>query len=540
MGAGTHAFLGWLLAPGCAWRNDRSIHRGRLPRDVRSLGWFAPWAGSFGEAGDLMSSRALMNVRVGRCQFEGGSSILAAVMRVRAITVEKLFARFDHTIVLNRDEHITIVHAPNGYGKTALLRLVHALATGDVSTLREIPFHKLRVRYDDEYWVELEQVAEAEPEEPQQRQGESPEIRLSCTFGVSDDAWLTLDLPTDFGTLVRTGISILDSIDRQVGEPLDWPGKWDAVKQFEPHRAKIFMAAWLASWPVNLVSIQRLLVPRPPENVAQLARHPAPSPKGVAALVASGATEPKSRSFQSAVEVYSNEFRDKLQAVQAEYAQKSQQLERSFPGRLIAAHSTDDHSDDELQAQLAALEQRRNHLMALGLLSKDESEVDTRTAALDESTRRVLWLYTQDNREKLAVFDDLAARLGLLTELINSRFAFKELRTDPERGFWFVNVDDGSELAPGFLSSGEQHQLVMLYEFLFHMKAETLVLIDEPELSLHVSWQVEYLRDMQRIIDIAGIDVVIATHSPQIIHDRWDLTVELQAPGAAAPAELSE
>jgi predicted ATP-binding protein involved in virulence len=30
------------------------------------------------------------------------------------------------------------------------------------------------------------------------------------------------------------------------------------------------------------------------------------------------------------------------------------------------------------------------------------------------------------------------------------------------------------------------------------------------------------------ITKLTEIDVLIATHSPQIIHDRWDLTVELK------------
>jgi predicted ATP-binding protein involved in virulence len=58
----------------------------------------------------------------------------------------------------------------------------------------------------------------------------------------------------------------------------------------------------------------------------------------------------------------------------------------------------------------------------------------------------------------------------------------------------------------------------------------SLILIDEPELSLHILWQQEFLRDLEEIIKIAGLDFLIATHSPQIIHDRWDLAVELEGP----------
>lgn len=56
------------------------------------------------------------------------------------------------------------------------------------------------------------------------------------------------------------------------------------------------------------------------------------------------------------------------------------------------------------------------------------------------------------------------------------------------------------------------------------------MLIDEPELSLHVGWQVEFLKDLQEIIELADLDILMATHSPDIIQDRWDLTVELKRP----------
>ena len=80
------------------------------------------------------------------------------------------------------------------------------------------------------------------------------------------------------------------------------------------------------------------------------------------------------------------------------------------------------------------------------------------------------------------------------------------------------------------LSSGEQQILALLYKLLFNVKPDTLILIDEPELSLHVAWQQEFLKDLQDIIKFVGFDVLIATHSPQIIHDRWDLAVELKGP----------
>lgn len=47
--------------------------------------------------------------------------------RIKQISVKNLFGMFDHTIPLNVDERITIIHGPNGFGKTALLRLLDTL-----------------------------------------------------------------------------------------------------------------------------------------------------------------------------------------------------------------------------------------------------------------------------------------------------------------------------------------------------------------------------------------------------------------------------
>jgi len=45
-------------------------------------------------------------------------------MRLQEIRTHKLFRLFDHVIPLNMDERITIIHGPNGYGKTAILRMI--------------------------------------------------------------------------------------------------------------------------------------------------------------------------------------------------------------------------------------------------------------------------------------------------------------------------------------------------------------------------------------------------------------------------------
>jgi ABC-type transport system involved in cytochrome c biogenesis ATPase subunit len=72
------------------------------------------------------------------------------------------------------------------------------------------------------------------------------------------------------------------------------------------------------------------------------------------------------------------------------------------------------------------------------------------------------------------------------------------------------------------LSSGEQQIVSLVVKTLVHASQGCLILIDEPELSLHVSWQ----RVLPRVFDLIArrfkCDIVVATHSPLIISSVSD------------------
>ena len=63
-----------------------------------------------------------------------------AAYRVKSIHVRKLFGVYDHDVVLNADERVTIVHGPNGVGKTALLRLTNTLLLGNYLAFLTVRF----------------------------------------------------------------------------------------------------------------------------------------------------------------------------------------------------------------------------------------------------------------------------------------------------------------------------------------------------------------------------------------------------------------
>src|SRR5205823_3424720 len=124
----------------------------------------------------------------------------------------------------------------------------------------------------------------------------------------------------------------------------------------------------------------------------------------------------------------------------------------------------------------------------------------------------VLPIYAHDVEQKLAVFNDIAQKIEVLKGVINAHFQYKAISISKEKGFEFSTRYPKLRpmpLAPSHLSSGEQHLLVLLYELLFVVEPNSLIMIDEPEISLHVAWQLAFLSDLQKIADLASIDVVI-------------------------------
>jgi predicted ATP-binding protein involved in virulence len=97
----------------------------------------------------------------------------------------------------------------------------------------------------------------------------------------------------------------------------------------------------------------------------------------------------------------------------------------------------------------------------------------------------------------------------------------------PDKGFIFKTTDGKTELKLSELSSGEQHQIILLYELIFNLAPDTLVLIDEPEISLHVAWQELFISDLLKIMQLQKTQAIVATHSPQIIDVHSELKYDL-------------
>ena len=91
----------------------------------------------------------------------------------------------------------------------------------------------------------------------------------------------------------------------------------------------------------------------------------------------------------------------------------------------------------------------------------------------------------------------------------------KIIRTENEIRFSQI----GETLLPYKLSSGEKQILVILLTVLVEDQQPYVLLMDEPEVSLHIEWQ-KQLIDL--IIELnPNVQIILTTHSPAVIMSGW-------------------
>lgn len=104
-----------------------------------------------------------------------------------------------------------------------------------------------------------------------------------------------------------------------------------------------------------------------------------------------------------------------------------------------------------------------------------------------------------------------------LEELICKMFSGNKTLRFEDAGI-SVKSDDGEAIGVTSLSSGEKHVLGIFIETLF--AESNSLLIDEPEISLHVDWQRMLISSMSQLNPSAQL--ILTTHSPEIMAEVPD------------------
>lgn len=172
---------------------------------------------------------------------------------------------------------------------------------------------------------------------------------------------------------------------------------------------------------------------------------------------------------------------------------------------------------------------RTCHYITDSRLMKMKTEVRDETLYLNTASMKE---YADGMKKLLAENENdesFIRRLEIFKRVIERcDFANKYMEIDKRFGIRFVSKDElETKLLLDDLSSGEKHMIIQAYEILFKAQSGTLVMIDEPELSLHMMWQMNYLKNLSEMMDERQFQCIVATHSPQIFNSLWSKSVDL-------------
>lgn len=440
-------------------------------------------------------------------------------VRIKSIDVAGLFGLYDHHVTLKGDR-VTVIHGPNGVGKTVFLKLTNALLKGRYNEIVQIPFRTFEIQFDDGSIVRV--LTESE--------GASPD-KVQVSFEKQGDGRdsVTLDVKEVNTNRLAQQISEASPFFSQVG-----PDEWVDRRSDE-----VISSEELVARAVDLV---------PKDNKKWRAREPRGLRElrgriNVHLIEAQRLIRLSNRSpdwryrpnidriTTATVQEYSKDLKQRLETTLANYAKQSQKLDQSFPQRLLTG-SIEALSTEQIKNEMQAVEATRDRLKSIGILDRGDPSQDayplqiSQLDSLRADQRSVMSVYARDTQEKLAVLTELSDRIEILLSVLNRKFTNKTVTISRDAGIVVFGKNE-KQIPVTALSSGEQHELVLLYDLLFKVTPNTLVLIDEPELSLHISWQKGFMDDLLEIIRVAHFDVLMATHSPYIVGDRSDLLVVL-------------
>jgi predicted ATP-binding protein involved in virulence len=417
-------------------------------------------------------------------------------MKIQKIEIKNLFDQFDYDIPLTNPEDLLILTAPNGFGKTMILNIIDKLFNRKFNFFLELAFEYFVIEFENNHRIEVKKQNDAIIKFTLKK---SHQESIVYTYSkASDDSIdnLVKSLSKKFPFLIYTE---------------DWlwyNNENEELLEFEDITKKYKV-------PASIV-----------DNYNKILKYPLQFSEFFYESLPSTCFIKEQRLYdfdedEHTINTLADDLIFKIENTALEGLEISQNLDNTFPKRLLS--ETTKIVEQEFINRFETLRQKQAKLHKYGL-SESEQEVPP----YSEENARLLSVYLNDIEKKVGAFDNLIQKIDLFTTILNERrFTFKTIQINKEKGFHFV-TNKGKELSLTDLSSGEQHEVVLLYELIFRTTSNTLVLIDEPEISLHITWQKEFLKDLLAIIELQKMQVIVATHSPSIINDRWDLVFNLQ------------
>jgi predicted ATP-binding protein involved in virulence len=447
-------------------------------------------------------------------------------MELKSIKINKLFGLFDYNIDLNNIGDLTILTGPNGYGKTTILNIIYNLFNQRFFYFQKLNFELLSYYFTEGQRIDVVKKKGKERTEQTIQFVNNQQIVIPQkveTIDIQIDLFKNENKVETFTYNYELENRLAQELRRFFPINQLTPDLWIDERTGKQTTLNDFLNENSNQLPERIITLIKRQGDKNTQILQLLSKinvYLIKEQRLLRQVLGNNRVVNQNKAFTNTIEEYANELRGLIEQKQLEAYHMTQQLDSSFPKRLIECKEF--LSETDFNARFAQLTKKQKQLQTFGIATTKQDVTE-----YNKETANVLTVYLEDSENKLRVYDDLLSKIELFVNILNEkRFAFKSIVINGTKGFYF-QLSNGQQLNLTDLSSGEQQEVVLLYELLFKTNPNTLILIDEPEISLHVIWQKAFIQDLQRIAKMKQISFLVATHSPQIINDKWELTRDL-------------
>lgn len=408
---------------------------------------------------------------------------------MKHIEIKGLFNRFDYSFDFGGQE-IQMLTGPNGFGKSTILRCIKAFSDSDLRYFFPLPFKSIKMRNDE---INKEILLE-----------KNAEKRFLINGKYFTDK-IMLEHKSPFVRRRVGGDYVIELWDNSEQNSSDS----SQLDKNEYKEALITMKDIVGD--VFFIEEQRLIQKKQNEKSKSYW-----DGKGLYK------TEKIGGDWESVIELIPDKIKGYLDIAAGEYANKANALDATYPQRLFD-DSDDSFSEEEYKRQSELMDSKLDKLRKYEI-----SQFGKMEAQYKAKYEKALKIYFEDFNEKYKTYEKLIEKLDMFTDMVNKRIYFDEIRIDKDKGCVVVDKENEKDVLDlNKLSSGEKEIIVLFYKLIFEVKEGTMLLLDEPKISLHVAWQRMFAEDMYTIAQKRGIKILAATHAPMIINGHRDVQTDL-------------
>ena len=398
-------------------------------------------------------------------------------IKLSEIKVQKLFGCFDHQISLEPESGLTILLAPNGYGKTTILKMIFNLFNCKFRQLADTNFEQMILYFDNRTKIALNRI---------------PISGGDAVYAFQDKKY---------------GIEIIYHTPNGLSQRFLYPEGENNVPKW--------LSDIVGSISISFLNTNRLWIVE--KDGFFQAHDLGESP----VLAIEKHSEELGKMLTGAVNKILNATSENFNKAIEDYIEKC-----SVPFDDIYSEQYNDfrHELIKIVSEAKILHERLHNVGIINYKFPMHIELLLNTYVHKDN---ILHTLAGSFLEAYKGASTLLDKVELFCELVNERLFKKKLRVQACRGIQVENLLTGEKVPLHGLSSGEQHLIVSYYQMLFKVEPGSILIIDEPEISLHAGWQRYFIRDVMRIREIQKYYVLVATHSPSIIDRYWDNAIEL-------------